>query len=103
MPAEQGNIPDVEGLTGRARQEEVFRRAYGESIFDRDALAYFEEGTRENPIPILSVEDSRVVGISLPVSGGGCWWKGGQKGPPPAPLSLTLCLIFASPILPCAG
>ena len=25
-----------------------------------------QEGTRENPIPILSIEDSRVVGVSLP-------------------------------------
>jgi hypothetical protein len=25
-----------------------------------------QEGTRENPIPILSVEDNRIVGISLP-------------------------------------
>jgi len=28
----------------------------------------FEEGTRENPIPILSTEAERCVGISLPVS-----------------------------------
>ena len=41
-------------------------QAYGEELFNRDATAYFEEGTKENPIPILSVEDSRIVGISLP-------------------------------------
>lgn len=42
------------------------KRAFGEELYDRDATAYFEEGTRENPVPILSVEDERVVGISLP-------------------------------------
>ncbi len=31
-----------------------------------DANIYLEEGTRENPIPILSTEAERVVGISLP-------------------------------------
>ncbi len=31
-----------------------------------DANIYIEEGTRENPIPILSTEAERVVGISLP-------------------------------------
>lgn len=31
-----------------------------------DALIYLEEGTKENPIPIYSTEDSRIVGITLP-------------------------------------
>ena len=29
-------------------------------------LAHLQEGTRENPIPILSIEDSRIVGVTLP-------------------------------------
>jgi hypothetical protein len=92
-----GTIPGVEGLAGRARQEAVYKKAYGEDLFDRDATAYYEvssstskgrdpagaadpelsgfirfvfvrlqEGTKENPIPILSIEPSRIVGISLP-------------------------------------
>lgn len=67
VPAEQGYIPDVDGLVGRARQEAVVRKAFGEELYDRDAPAFFEEGTRENPIPILSVENERIVGVSLPV------------------------------------
>lgn len=63
---EKGSIPDVEGLAGRARQEAMYKKAYGEELFDREASFYAEEGTRENPIPILSVDDSRIVGISLP-------------------------------------
>ena len=39
---------------------------YGGELFAREAQAFFEEGTRENPIPILSTEAERVVGISLP-------------------------------------
>jgi hypothetical protein len=31
-----------------------------------DANIFLEEGTRENPIPILSTENERIVGISLP-------------------------------------
>lgn len=59
-----------EGLTGIARKEEVVHQTMGEDvdIFDRDATAFEEEGTKENPIVILSNESSRIVGISLPVS-----------------------------------
>ena len=40
---ESGNIPsDVGGLTGRARDEALYQQAYGESIYDRDANAFFE-------------------------------------------------------------
>lgn len=67
VPAEQGYIPDLDGLVGRARQEAVVRKAFGEELYDREAPAFFEEGTRENPIPILSVENERIVGVSLPV------------------------------------
>ena len=42
VPAEQGSIPDIEGLAGRARQEAVFKKAYDEDLFDRDATAFFE-------------------------------------------------------------
>ena len=31
-----------------------------------EATIYLEEGTKENPIPILSTESERIVGISLP-------------------------------------
>lgn len=40
---ESGTIPsDVGGLTGRARDEALYQQAYGESIYDRDANAFFE-------------------------------------------------------------
>ena len=42
------------------------KKVYGEELFDREANSFFEEGTKENPIPILSTEDERIVGISLP-------------------------------------
>jgi hypothetical protein len=35
VPAEQGHIPDIEGLTGIARKEAMVKRAYGEDLFDR--------------------------------------------------------------------
>ena len=63
---EQGFIPGIEGLAGRARAEAMVKKVYGEELYDREANAYFEEGTRENPIPILSTEDERIVGVSLP-------------------------------------
>lgn len=63
---EAGSIADIEGLTGKARKEAMVDRVYGQELFDRDALSFFEEGTKENPIPILSMEDERIVGISLP-------------------------------------
>ena len=91
---EEGAIPGIEGLAGRARKEAMYKQvrragicfelrvqpasspvhslsfpslqAYGEELYNRDATAFFEEGTKENPIPILSVEDSRIVGVSLP-------------------------------------
>ena len=44
----------------------MYKRAFGEELFDREANAYHEEGTKENPIPILSTEEERIVGISLP-------------------------------------
>ena len=50
----------------QARDEAVFEKAYGKDLFNRDAPSYMEEGTRENPIPILSTHAERVVGISLP-------------------------------------
>ena len=64
--ADQGYVPDVDGMTGRARREAVFKRVYGEDLHDTDAKAFTEEGTRANPIPILSTEPTRLVGISLP-------------------------------------
>lgn len=63
---EQGSVPDIEGLTGRARAEAIVKKVYGQELFDREAYSVLEEGTRENPIPILSTEDERIVGISLP-------------------------------------
>ena len=59
-------MADVDGLTGRARREAVFKKVYGEELHDMDAKAFTEEGTRSNPIPILSTEPTRIVGISLP-------------------------------------
>lgn len=50
----------------QARAEAAFERVYGTELFAREPTAAFEEGTRENPIPILSTEAERVVGISLP-------------------------------------
>ena len=44
----------------------MYKRAFGEELFDREASIYHEEGTKENPIPILSTEEERIVGISLP-------------------------------------
>jgi hypothetical protein len=35
VPAEQGYIPDIEGLTGRARKEAMIKRAFGEELYDR--------------------------------------------------------------------
>ena len=55
-----------DGLTAKARAEAAFSKAYGQDLFNRDATSFFEEGTRENPIPILSTLAERVVGISLP-------------------------------------
>ena len=63
---EQGSVPDIEALTGRARAEAIVKKVYGQDLFDREAYSVLEEGTRENPIPILSTEDERIVGISLP-------------------------------------
>jgi hypothetical protein len=57
---------DVDGLTGRARTEAIFKRVYGKEYFNKEAPTFFEEGTRENPIPILSNEEERLVGITLP-------------------------------------
>jgi hypothetical protein len=39
---EQGYIPDIEGLTGRAREEAMVKRAFGEDLFDRDATLFLE-------------------------------------------------------------
>lgn len=52
---------------GKARAEELAKEVAGDDfdLYDRDAVAYFEEGTKENPIVILSTEESRVVGMSL--------------------------------------
>jgi len=41
-------------------------QAYKTEWFDRDAKIYISEGSIANPIPILSVEPERIVGISLP-------------------------------------
>lgn len=64
-----GFYREREGLTGIARKEELVHQSVGEEvdIFDRDATAFEEEGTKDNPIVILSNEPSRIVGISLPV------------------------------------
>jgi hypothetical protein len=73
-PSGQGHIADdVEGLVGKARSEAIFKRAFGEEWFEREGTAAFEEGTRENPIPILSTEAERCVGVSLPVSARPRW------------------------------
>ena len=58
----QGYVPDVDGLVGRARREAVYKRVYGEDLHDVEPKQYMEEGTRENPIPILSTESERLVG-----------------------------------------
>lgn len=57
-------------LPGIARKEEIAKLAHGEDfdLFDRDATAFFDEGTKENPIVILSNEPTRIVGCSLEVS-----------------------------------
>ena len=57
-------------LSGIARKEEIAKLAHGEDfdLFDRDATAFFDEGTKENPIVILSNEPTRIVGCSLEVS-----------------------------------
>jgi hypothetical protein len=47
------------------RQHALLARA-AECVWTHN-LAFVQEGTRANPIPILSVEDERIVGISLPV------------------------------------
>lgn len=60
--ADQGYVPDVDGMTGRARREAVYKRVYGEELHDVEPKAFMEEGTRENPIPILSTESERLVG-----------------------------------------
>lgn len=64
-----GTVAGTEGLTGVARKEEAFEAAFpgAGDYFDRAGVGAFEEGTRENPIPILSTEAERCVGISLPV------------------------------------
>ena len=68
--AKAGTVAGTEGLTGVARKEEAFEAAFpgAGDYFDRAGVGAFEEGTRENPIPILSTEAERCVGISLPVS-----------------------------------
>lgn len=50
----------------QARAEAAFERVYGQELFAREPQSFLEEGTRENPIPILSTESERIVGISLP-------------------------------------
>lgn len=61
-----GGIPDErEGLTGKALDEAMYKEKYGKDLYDRDALTFFDEGTKENPICILSEEPERLVGISL--------------------------------------
>jgi len=42
------------------------RRHHPRAALSPLKLSLWQEGTRENPIPILSIEDSRVVGVSLP-------------------------------------
>ena len=59
-------LPTFTPFPLQARDEAVFEKAYGKDLFNRDAPSYMEEGTRENPIPILSTHAERVVGISLP-------------------------------------
>lgn len=42
--------------------------SFNVEFFDRDATAALpEEGSRENPIPVLATTPSRIVGISLEV------------------------------------
>merc|ERR1712146_487551 len=45
--------------------EAVYSEKYGQEFYDRDALTFFDEGTKENPICILSEEPDRLVGVSL--------------------------------------
>lgn len=49
---------------GVSRAEEVYELAYGQKYYDRDALEVFQEGTKENPVMILSNEHERYVGVS---------------------------------------
>lgn len=39
---DQGYIPDIEGLAGRARSEAMYKKAFNEDYFDRDATAFME-------------------------------------------------------------
>jgi hypothetical protein len=66
LSAKTGGIPDDrEGLTGKALDEAMYVEKYGQEFYDRDALTFYEEGTKENPICILSEEPERLVGVSL--------------------------------------
>ena len=71
-----GGIPDErKGLTGKALDEAVYTEKYGSDLYDRDALTFLEEGTKENPICILSEESERLVGISLTDDANIRWFK----------------------------
>ena len=69
MSTDDNRIPTQKDIsTGKTRAEEAFSSAFGQELFDRDALEVFQEGTKENPIQILSNEHERYVGISVEVS-----------------------------------
>lgn len=64
----EGDIPEGrDGLVGTSREEEIYTTKFGQELYDREASAYYEEGTKENPICILSESHERIVGISLTV------------------------------------
>ncbi len=68
VPEDQGHFAtSKEQAVGKARSEEAYVTAFEQEFFDRDALAVFEEGTKENPIQILSNEHERYVGVSVEV------------------------------------
>lgn len=61
---------DLTGTTGVARKEVLMKETYGEEYFDRDAPSFVGTniGTKQNPIPVFSMEDERVVGVTQHVS-----------------------------------
>ena len=76
LPAQLLLVADDVYFAGIARREEIAKLAAGEDfdLFDRDATAFFEEGTKENPIVILSNEPTRIVGMSLEVHDSAALW-----------------------------
>jgi len=76
IPKDQGHFPIAkEQAVGKARAEEVYTTTFKQEYFDRDALAVFDSGTKENPIAILSNEHERYVGVSVEEDSNIRWFK----------------------------